>query len=249
MVETEKIPKKRARGRPPSQSPLAKTAPSKTPTPTSTLKPLNLDGTTPKKRGRPRKNPTPTACEQTTPKQIQTTLTKYQKVKPIYDFDDEDSQPEQEESKDSGDEFKPDNVELSEESSNVSDLSEKISSSINDESGDDSVIEVSSRSSRKLTPGRPKNTKEINSKQNLVEKFDPDEVIESWEYELDLESRVFMKPIVPALSDAAIQPYLTKKINSKCVLYNCPFCEKMFTYTLVFKNHLYSCEKNLNVPE
>ena len=84
----------------------------------------------------------------------------------------------------------------------------------------------------------------------LVNTFNKDEVISEWQYELDAESKLFCKPVIPALSDAAILPFLSVKAKPpKTLIYDCPFCHRMFTYPLVFKNHLYSCSDNTNVPE
>ncbi len=82
----------------------------------------------------------------------------------------------------------------------------------------------------------------------LLDVFDVDFKIEKWEYELELESKAFRRPVLPGLSDEAIKPFTSSKSKPKCVLYECPFCKRIFTYTLVFKNHLFSCQANKNVP-
>ena len=80
--------------------------------------------------------------------------------------------------------------------------------------------------------------------------FDPDQKITQWDYELEPDSKTFIRPKIPCLSDAAIQPYMSSKSKPpKIIVYACPFCDKIFTYTLVFKNHLYSCSDNKNVPK
>jgi len=97
---------------------------------------------------------------------------------------------------------------------------------------------------------RSKNTKEnILSEVPLLDVFNLDEKIEEWNYETEPNSGLYCRPILPALSDLAIQPYLNKKSTKKSTIYDCPFCGNHFTYSLVFKTHLFSCTKNLNVPE
>jgi hypothetical protein len=79
--------------------------------------------------------------------------------------------------------------------------------------------------------------------------FDMEVKIEEYEYELDPESRVFTRPRLPMLSNAAIVPFLSAKAQPpKLLLYECPFCKRLFTYPLVFKNHLYSCVENKLSP-
>ena len=147
----------------------------------------------------------------------------------------------------------------SSESSIPSEISLETSIKSEEEDENDCLIIESPKKSRSpqklLRPGSRSNRK---SHQNSltetvidwVDTFDPNEVVEEWTYELDQESKVFTKPVLPALSEKAIKPYLCKESKlPKIVLYKCPFCEKIFTYTLVFCNHLYSCEKNTNVPD
>jgi hypothetical protein len=84
----------------------------------------------------------------------------------------------------------------------------------------------------------------------ILDKFDMDAKFEKWDYELERESKAFRKPVLPGLSDEAIKPFVSSKSKPpKCVLYECPFCKRIFTYTLVFKNHLFSCAENKNVPK
>lgn len=84
----------------------------------------------------------------------------------------------------------------------------------------------------------------------LYDVFNKDEKITEWEYEVDQETRTYQKPKIPNLTDDAILPFIsTKSKPPKVIIYECPYCVRVFTYTLVFKSHLYSCEQNKNIPE
>ena len=175
----------------------------------------------------------------------------------VYDVDSSHSSAKSEEEKEekeeefiSEDEFKPEKEVSEEEESNSSSLfSEKDSCQSVDES-DLSICELPMEKPRRGKSKRPDDSLvEAQSNAIVLEEFNAEEVIEVWNYELDQETNMFTKPIIPLLSDAAIKPYLSKNSKPKCVIYNCPFCERVFTYTLVFKSHLYSCEKNTNVPD
>lgn len=179
------------------------------------------------------------------------------KSKDAYIFDDSYITSDQNGSE--SDEFRPEKAgidgEISSEISILSAVSSENSVSLKTES-DVSIAEISAsrRTSRKTSSVKSNKSKNstsvIEAEGNLLDKFDTNLVFEKWVYELDPEYKTFYKPILPALSDDALIPYLSKKSSkkSKSTIYNCPFCQRVFTYTLVFKNHLYSCEKNTNVP-
>lgn len=91
-----------------------------------------------------------------------------------------------------------------------------------------------------------------NSQDNvpLLNEFNQEEKISEWEYEIDSESQVFKKPKIPNLTDNAIKSFISSKSKPpKIVIYECPYCARVFTYPLVFKSHLYSCDQNKNIPE
>lgn len=83
----------------------------------------------------------------------------------------------------------------------------------------------------------------------ILDVFDVDAKIEEWQYELEPDSKCFYRPRLPSLTDKAILPFMSSKSKPpKVIFYECPFCQRPFTYPLVFKNHLYSCTMNKNVP-
>ena len=151
---------------------------------------------------------------------------------------------------------------------NIEEQNESSSSSPNsiEEIEDDEIKEISNfevsddekersakktrRSSRHSIQPVTSTSEEANeTDENLVLKIDIDQVIPEWKYELDLDSKLFFRPKLPLLSESAIEPFLNKNSKPpKCYIYDCPHCNKMFTYSLVFKNHLFSCSKNKNVP-
>lgn len=206
-----------------------------------------------------------TTSSQSTPAvQIEETVSKRGRVRKTIVYEDAisvSSDSKSEEEVISEDDFNPDNIpseeEEEEESISSSLVSEKDSIKSIELESDGSVCDIiidkpSRRTPRKGIMAKSEKQKDsslLESTPNLVDKFNADEVIEAWSYELDQETKMFTRPIIPMLSDTAVKPFLSKNSKPKCVIYNCPFCERIFTYTLVFKNHLYSCEKNTNVPD
>lgn len=201
----------------------------------------------------------PTSQPTTPAVQIEKTVSKRGRVRKTIVYDDAisvSSESKSEEEIVSEDDFKPDNLqseEEEEESTSLSLVSEKDSIELESEgSVSDIIIDKSSGTTPRKGATKSKKQKEssfLESTADMVDKFNADEVIETWNYELDPETKMFTRPIIPLLSDAAVKPFLSKNAKPKCVIYNCPFCQRIFTYTLVFKNHLYSCEKNTNVPD
>lgn len=192
--------------------------------------------------------------------QIEETVSKRGRVRKTIVYEDAisvSSDSKSEEEVISEEDFKPENIPSEEEEESISSslVSEKDSIKSIELESDGSVCDIviekpSGRTPRKgLMAKSKKESALLESTANLVDKFNPDEVIEAWNYELDPETKMFTRPIIPLLSDTAVKPFLSKNSKPKCVIYNCPFCERVFTYTLVFKNHLYSCEKNTNVPD
>jgi hypothetical protein len=83
----------------------------------------------------------------------------------------------------------------------------------------------------------------------LLEVFDMSSKVEKWEHVLDAQTKSFKRPKIPRLSDDAIKPFISSKsIPPKTIIYDCPFCARIFTYTLVFKSHLFICDSNTNTP-
>jgi hypothetical protein len=83
-----------------------------------------------------------------------------------------------------------------------------------------------------------------------LNRFDLNAKVTEWRYELDNETQFYCKPILPMLSDDALielrSPLSKPPI---CIIYECPYCGKRYTYTVVFKSHLYMCEENKNIPK
>lgn len=95
----------------------------------------------------------------------------------------------------------------------------------------------------------PSAEEDIENQAPTLETFDMELKIAEWEYELDSDTKAYKKPKLPFLSDNAIKPFLNPNIKSpKLTIYQCPFCARVFTYSLPFKSHLYTCVKNENVP-
>jgi hypothetical protein len=66
-----------------------------------------------------------------------------------------------------------------------------------------------------------------------LDSFDLDLKIDEWSYELDPETSAFTRPKLPCLSDDAIKPFISAKSNPpKLVIYECPFCKRILTYTV-----------------
>ena len=83
----------------------------------------------------------------------------------------------------------------------------------------------------------------------LLDSFDMNVKIDEWELVLDSETKSFLRPKIPRLNDEAIKPFISpKSIPPKIIIYDCPFCKRIFTYSLVFKSHLYTCDSNMNTP-
>jgi hypothetical protein len=84
----------------------------------------------------------------------------------------------------------------------------------------------------------------------LLDIFDTSIRVEEWEYVLDSQTKSFKRPKLPRLSDDAVKQFISpKSILPKTIIYDCPFCARIFTYTLVFKSHLYMCDLNTNTPD
>jgi len=131
-------------------------------------------------------------------------------------------------SEESGDDFRPETSSASSSQSNsvVSDLSEE----------PDTNVAAKRPGKKRQVLAKLKVAEETARAVVQLDKFELDKVVEEWEYETDADSRVFRKPLIPLLSD-------------KAVIYSCPFCQRVYTYNLVFKNHLFTCEKNTRVPK
>ncbi len=228
------MPKKR--GRPPKKT----TETEKIISPPATN--LTNSSTTPKKRGRPSKN---------TPNSKKSASTTTQRSLKEY-FIESSSESENEESED---EFKPDLSIETAESSSTSEVSDKILSEaeIKNETSDTSIMNVSVKRTGKKRQilSKIKSSEATAAERSIIqlERFDPNEVIKEWKYEIDPDSKVFRKPIIPLLNEKAIAQFVSKDSKPRCVIYSCPFCNRVYTYNLVFKNHLYTCEKNTNVPQ
>lgn len=203
----------------------------------------------------------------TSPKKLkQLKLTEFKKKPPkkktIEDFSDSESN-----SKDnsSDEEFKLDSEKEEEEENDDDEISDE-EASVQSKSSKEEINQKAPKNktynTRRTRSKTPKNNTEEkapevteNNVENeepeiLVENFNLEEKISEWKYELDLETKAFKRPKIPSLSDEAIKPFISSKSKPpKFVVYDCPFCQRVFTYPLVFKTHLYSCEKNSNVPE
>ncbi|RMZ95090.1 general transcription factor 3C polypeptide 2, partial [Brachionus plicatilis] len=137
--------------------------------------------------------------------------------------------------KSSDDEFKPESEKSKSESEET------------DHSSEEEIIPKKTRLTRSQRIHMVENYQE--NSPDLTE-FNQEEKISEWEYELDSESQVFKKPKIPNLTDSAIKPFISSKSKPpKIIIYECPFCARAFTYPLVFKTHLYSCDQNKNIPE
>jgi hypothetical protein len=95
----------------------------------------------------------------------------------------------------------------------------------------------------KLNESKPKETEKVlvASSEEEIKKF---EIIKEWSYELDEETKYFKYPKIPNLDDSILDEYISRKTNKNYQIYSCPYCEKVFTYSLCFKTHLYSCSKS-----
>jgi hypothetical protein len=161
--------------------------------------------------------------------------------------DDELSCSEEEVKKNDGDEEF--NLEQEEESEDEDEIDNQ-DSDFSDESYDNKKNKYKKKSTPKKS-STYKNTEiaQTESNKNEIDSYDINKLVEKWDYELDLESKYFKKPILPNLSEKALIQFLSKNSNKKTVIYECPFCKKIFTYPLVFKIHIFSCIDNKNVPE
>jgi len=136
---------------------------------------------------------------------------------------------------------------------------ENISDEVEDEIKEiisDEECEQDLNSSSISTKSRPKRTKKekhqdesFRSEVKQIDEFNLETKVSEWEYEPEPNCKLYCRPILPALSDLAIKPFLNSKSTKKSTIYDCPFCHIHFTYNLVFKTHLFSCSKNPNVPE
>jgi hypothetical protein len=70
------------------------------------------------------------------------------------------------------------------------------------------------------------------------------EIIEKWTYLLDEETGYFKYPVIPDLDDCVINKYINDKSTKSCQIYTCPYCKRIFTYSLCFKTHLYTCQNS-----
>ena len=203
-------------------------------------------------RGRPKKD--------TSNEQDQQTGTKKTRIANKRQFLDEDdyaelsSSLEEAADDDSDDEFKLDEAE---ESEDVDDPDENEEIEVDDKDSDfsdESFDNKKSKSKKKSTPKKSSPSKKVQiaqaeTNQNELDTYDINKIVEEWDYELELENKYFKKPILPNLSEKALSQFLSKKSTKKTTIYECPFCKKIFTYPLVFKLHIFSCNENNNVPE
>jgi hypothetical protein len=70
------------------------------------------------------------------------------------------------------------------------------------------------------------------------------EIIKQWTYLLDEETGFFKYPDLPELDDCVINKFVNDKSTRSCQIYTCPYCKRIFTYSLCFKTHLYTCQKS-----
>ena len=171
------------------------------------------------------------------------TASKSKKV--IKDTSESEYEPEGENPTES--DYEPEEENISDE---VEDEIEEIISDVECEQDLNSSI-ISSKS----RPKRTKKAKEkyqdesFRSEVKQIDEFNFETKVSEWEYEPEPNCKLYCRPILPALSDLAIKPFLNSKSTKKSTIYDCPFCHIHFTYNLVFKTHLFSCSKNPNVPE
>lgn len=217
-----------------------------------------------KKRGRKPKSETGEQKKPTKPASKKTII--------IDDYQEDEEEESEKEESDSDVEFKIDEDEVDESDDEIDDKNEE-----EDDDDDIEVIKkgkkfatsVSNSSSSKTYKTRRaiKSNKVLASDQededeemnesdqpeddaDVLNEFDLNLKVSEWKYELDYDSKAFTKPTLPRLSEAAIKPFISDKSKPpKLIIYECPYCKRAFTYTLVFKNHLYSCDENKNTPD
>ncbi|CAF0896453.1 unnamed protein product [Brachionus calyciflorus] len=221
MSENNPTPSKRARGRPRKNESLTENT-NQEPAKPKTPKKTPVKSTPAKKKQTPAKKPSKKRETET---------------------EDEITESETEEDY-SDEEFKPD-TEKSEIESETDEIEEDEENTVESSESDKEILPKKTRRSRKIdlvdNPGEIVPVHEV---------FNKDEKITEWEYELDQETKVFQKPKIPNLSDNAIEPFISTKTKShKYIVYECPFCTRVFNYPLVFKAHLFSCEQNKNIPD
>lgn len=214
----------------------------------------------PKKRGRKPKSETQSATAKQQPAPKKSTKDDY-----VYDDDDDDDEEESEQNEEnsSDEEFKLEESEASPEEEDDEEDDEEENEQVEEEVNDNSHSDNDNNPKNKKSSAKKKyfTRRSLNKSDDLIKQlehppipeldhYDPEVKITEWTYELDPETKAFTRPKLPNLSDDAIQPFLSSKSNPpKLIIYECPFCKKIFTYPLVFKTHLYSCPMNQNVPE
>ena len=224
----------------------------------------------------PEKKKSPTSTSSSGKKAVPTKTTKRRCILTTDDEEDETDVQENDGDDDDDDEFKPDEAsdDKIDETATSDNDDEEEDDDDDDVDEDESDEEFESKRKGRKPSGKVKQqpkqqqqqqqehsqrakrkSKKIDQSQQEEEQvvaaldtYDFEQKIDEWTYELDAETKTYMRPSVPVLAETAIAAFVSSKSRPKSTIYECPFCKRIFTYTLVFKLHLFSCSDNKNVP-
>lgn len=209
---------------------------------------------TPRKRGRPRKEDSIKAADQKLKLKQQTlsevvstarksrskdsSLIEPQDI-PISDEDDEN------ESSDKDDDFVIDEKDIEDEE----EVAETDDGSDFNSDEDEPKGRKRTKTKKKEKPKTPKkDTKQLTTATIEISNEIPQAAnlpkIQNWEFILDEETKQFKYPKLPEIAESELKKFLSPKSKPKCEIFACPYCDKVFTYVLCFKTHLFSCVKN-----
>ena len=179
-------------------------------------------------------------------------VNKNNRKKYVVESDEEEEEEEAEPDDESDEEYKGEE----EEESDAEDVEEEEDD--DEEEYDDKKSKTKNKTKKKKNPSLNTSSKTIKNnkkrtapvlnesmkQQEQEETVKEFEIIKEWSYELDEETKFFKYPKIPNLDDSLLEAYISRKTSKDYQIYSCPYCEKLFTYSLCFKTHLYSCSKS-----